>query len=380
MMSFPEVLKKSGYYTAQAGKFHMGPYARRGFDNINDKAGNGDGGEELWIKTLKERPRDKPFFLWFAAHDAHRIWGPNEFSGAHEPSGVTPPAYLARGERTKKDLAAYYDEIARFDHYAGLVYEELVGQGIAENTVIIVMADNGRPFPHSKTRVNDRGLRSPFIIHWPAGFGTKPQVCNSLVSSVDIAPTILTLASVKVPESVQGVSFTQLFTQPHKEFRNFIFAEHNWHDYEAHERMVRTKDYLYILNSRPQFPQLGPADAIGSPSFTELDSLRRTGCLTLPQSDLFEVPRPSEELYHCIEDPEQFKNIAGSPGSRSELEMLREVLKEWMEETGDNIPDELTKDWYLKEPGYIKTEDINIRGEPVDRKFNATMINNKGRF
>jgi hypothetical protein len=60
--------------------------------------------------------------------------------------------------------------------------------------------------------------------------------------------------------------------------------------------------------------------------------------------------------------------------------MLREVLKEWMEETGDNIPDELTKDWYLKEPGYIKTEDINIRGEPVDRKFNATMINNKGRF
>lgn len=380
MVSFPEVLKNSGYYTAQAGKFHMGRYARRGFDNINDKAGNGDGGEELWVTTLKERPRDKPFFLWFAAHDAHRIWGPNEFSGTHVPSDVTPPLYLAQGERTKRDLAAYYDEIARFDHYTGLVYEELISQGVAENTVIIVMADNGRPFPHSKTRVNDRGLRSPFIIHWPAGYGTKSQECNSLVSSVDIAPTILTMASIKIPESVQGVSFTQLLKQPGKDFRNYIFAEHNWHDYEAHERMVRTKDFLYILNSRPQFPQLGPADAVGSPSFSELDSLRRIGGLTLSQAEIYTSPRPDEELYNCITDPEQFNNIAGSPGHKGELENLRQVLTEWMEVTGDNIPDELTKDWYLKEPGYIKTEQINIRGEPVDKKFNATKINNKGRF
>jgi arylsulfatase A-like enzyme len=261
-----------------------------------------------------------------------------------------------------------------------MVYEELVGQGVAENTVIIVMADNGRPFPHSKTRVNDRGLRSPFIIHWPEGFGKKPQVCNSLVSSVDIAPTILTLASMIVPESVQGVSFTQLLTQPGKEFRSYIFAEHNWHDYEAHERMVRTKDFLYILNSRPQFSQLGPADAIGSLSFADLDSLRKIGAITLNQAEIFTYPRPDEELYNSIADPEQFNNIAASPEHKGELENLRQVLKEWMEVTGDNIPEELTKDWYLKEPGYIKTEHINIRGEPVDIKFNATKINNKGRF
>jgi len=113
MVSFPEVLKKNGYYTAQAGKFHMGPYARRGFDSINDKTGNGDGGEERWMQCLKERPENKPFFFWFAAHDAHRIWGPNSFSGTHDPDSLVPPFYLANGEKTKNDLAAYYDEIAR---------------------------------------------------------------------------------------------------------------------------------------------------------------------------------------------------------------------------------------------------------------------------
>ncbi len=276
MVSFPEILKRSGYYTAQAGKFHMGPYARRGFDSVNDNAKlNGDGGEELWIKCLRDRPRDKPFLMWFAAMDAHRIWGPNDFSGTHDPSGLTPPFYLAQGEKTKSDLAAYYDEIARLDNYIGLVSEELKLQGIAENTVIIIMADNGRPFPHSKTRVNDRGLKTPFILYWPAGIGTKPVVCNSLLSSVDIAPTILQLASQEIPETIQGISFASLLRNPAKELRTYVFAEHNWHDYEAHERMVRTRDHLFILNSRPAFPQLGPADAIGSLSFNELDSLRK---------------------------------------------------------------------------------------------------------
>jgi len=380
MVSFPEVLKKNGYYTAQAGKFHMGNYARRGFDIVNDKQGNGDGGEELWVRCLEERPADKPFFFWFAAHDAHRVWGTNTFSGTHNPSSLTPPAYLAQGERTKTDLAAYYDEIARFDHYVGLVYKELVRQKVADNTVIIVMADNGRPFPHSKTRVNDRGLRSPFIVYWPSGIGIKPKVSNSLVSSIDIAPTLISLASISVPESFQGVSFTELLKNPGKKFRNYIFAEHNWHDYEAHERMVRTKDFLYILNSRPQFPQLGPADAIGSLSFSDLDSLRKIGGLTLNQADIFNSPRPAEEMYDCISDPEQFSSIAGSHDHKGDLEKLREVLKEWMEVTGDNIPENLTKDWYLKEAGYIKTEYINLRGEQVDKKFNATRINSKGRF
>lgn len=381
MVAFPELLRTNGYYTVQAGKFHMGDYARRGFDLINENNRlNGDGGEELWIKCLEERPEKKPFLMWFAAHDAHRVWGSNEFSGTHDPQRLTPSWYLAQGVRTKEDLSKYYDEIKRFDHYVGLVYEELVRQNVIDNTVIIIMADNGRPFPHSKTRVNDRGLKSPFIIHWPQGAGRKPHLCTALLSSIDIAPTVLSLAGLDSPESVQGISFAKLLGKPSQKFRDHVFAEHNWHDYEAHERMVRTKDYLYILNSRPQFPQSGPADAVGSPSYTELDSLRKANSLTIQQADIFTAPRPNEELYSNNSDPDQFDNLADNRGYKKKLVKLRYILQEWMKDTGDNIPENLTKDWYLREPGYVKTKNMNIRGEPVDAKFSATRINSKGKF
>jgi arylsulfatase A-like enzyme len=241
------------------------------------------------------------------------------------------------------------------------------------------MADNGRPFPLSKTRVNDRGLKSPFVLYWPENIA-KNRACHSLVSAIDIAPTVLQLAGISIPDHIQGHSFTSLLKDPDLPFRNFIFGEHNWHDFEAHERMVRTKDFLYILNSRPQFPQMGPADAIGSLSFEELAELRDSGNLSAIQSDIFITPRAREELYDCKSDPDQLVNVASLRNLQDKLQELRSVIKEWMSETGDNIPDSLTRDWYERKPGYVKTKYINIRGEPIDAKYNATMNNNKGRF
>jgi len=381
MIAFPELLRGAGYYSVQAGKFHMGPFAMRAFDTINTVGRlNGDGGEELWVKCLENRPKDKPFFMWFAAMDAHRVWGPNEFSGTHDPAGLEPPFYLADGFRTKQDLAHYYDEIHRWDHYIGLVYKELEKQGVAESTVIIIMADNGRPFPHSKTRVNDRGLKTPFIVHWPEGLGVKNRESDALLSSIDIAPTILGLAGIDAPGSIQGVSFSKLLNNPTEDVRSYVFAEHNWHDYEAHERMVRSKDYLFILNSRPQYPQSGPLDAVGSPSYAELDSLRMTGSITAEQSDIFLSPRSPVELYECRTDPYQFRNLAGTAGFSQTENELRGVLLEWMKETGDNIPDSITKDWYQRAPGNIRTPFVNVRGEPVDKKFNASTINKRGPY
>ncbi len=392
MLSFAEVLKNNNYYTVQAGKFHMGKYAKRGFDISYDdkdvdkgrgKKVNGNGGEKKWVKSIKERPQNKPFFMWFASHDAHRGWGPNEFSGTHKPTEITPPFYLANGNETKVDLAKYYDEIKRFDYYIGEVIKELIAQNELDNTMIIIMTDNGRPFPHSKTRVNDRGMKTPFIIHYPDLIKDNGSICNSLVSVIDIAPTIMRFAGIDAPEQFQGYSFDQLLLNPKSEFRNYVFAEHNWHDYEAHERMVRSKDYMYILNSRPLFPQLGPADAINSPSFKELLELKKSGNLSAIQADIFIVPRPNEELYDCNRDSLQLLNISSLPEYNEALYDLRIVLKKWMKETGDNIPVNLTKDWYYKKPGSIKTERTrfhSIRGEMPGIKLNAIQNNNKGSF
>ncbi len=380
MLSLAELLKKEGYYTASSGKFHMGQYARRGFDHISEKREEiGDGGEEMWIPVMENRPKGKPFFLWFAALDAHRPWGPNTFEGTHSIDETNPPFYLAKGIETKKDLVKYYDEITRFDHYIGEVVQKLKEQNVLDNTLVIIMSDNGRPFPHSKTRVNDRGMKTPFIVHWPVKIGTS-AVSESQVSVIDIAPTLLSLVGVETPEQFQGKSFESLFENPSQEFRNYVFAEHNWHDYEAHERMVRNKNFMYILNSRTMAPQMGPADAVESPAFIELDQLRKDGKLTAAQADVFITPRPQEELYHYRNDPLQLLNIAAVPEFKSDLEDLKSVLKEWMTETGDNIPDKLTKDWYMREPGYVKSEFFEIRGEMPGKSTDAVKNNSKGPF
>ena len=380
MKSFPEILRQNGYYTAQSGKFHMGKYAMRGFDETSEGKKIGDGGEELWLETIKNRPKGKPFFMWFAALDAHRPWGINPFSGTHDSTQITPPDYLVNGQKTKTDLSHYYDEIARFDNYIGLIAEELKRQNELENTLILIMADNGRPFPHSKTRVNDRGMKTPFIAYWPEGIGTKGQVYKGLVSAIDIAPAILELAGTKIPESIQGMSFAKLLKNPEIPFRNYVFAEHNWHDYEAHERMVRTKDFLFILNSRPQFTNLGPADAVGSPSFADLTELKNEGKLIEEQAEIFIEPRPTEELYFNLNDTNQFKNLAFQEKYEEKQNELKLILLEWMNQTGDNIPGKLTADWYEKTPGYIKTQEYGIRGEMPGKATNATKINEKGKF
>nr|MBI1232777.1 sulfatase-like hydrolase/transferase [Cytophagales bacterium] len=352
ILTFPELLKKAGYFTAQAGKWHMGDAPRRGFDVIHDSGPSmGDGGEGMWLETLRQRPKDKPFFMWFAALDAHRPWGPNEFSGTHDPAAVHPPVYLADAMPTKIDLARYYDEITRFDHYIGEVERELERQGVLDETVIIVMSDNGRPFPRSKTRMYDSGIKSPLIIKWNKGIEQPGEVSTGLVSSIDIAPTLLDLASVEPAESFQGKSFKGIFADPTIAFRTYVFAEHNWHDHEAYERMVRTKDYLYILNLRPNQSQNGPADSNKSDSYDDLKKLRAEGLLSAAQADIFIVPRPFEELYWVENDYDQLLNVGSVAEHAKKLEEMRRVMDQWRKETEDSSPLVLTGNWYDKETG-----------------------------
>ncbi|MFW5710046.1 MAG: sulfatase [Bacteroidota bacterium] len=381
MLSLPEVLKSNGYFTAHSGKFHMGKYIEKGFDVISREYSEiGNSGSGSWLRVLQERPMDKPFFMWLAALDAHRGWGENQYSGTHDPDSLIPPFYLHNGYKTRKDLAQYYDEIYRFDVRIGEIMEELEKQNALNNTMVIVMADNGRPFPHSKTRVNDRGMKTPFIIFYPDEVEMKAQAANSLISSIDIAPTIAEMAGAEIPVSFQGRSFLSVIENPSNDFRNYVFAEHNWHDYEAHERMVRDKDFMYILNSRPNEPQLGPADVIESPSFTELRALYAKGKLSAVQSDVFMVPRPQEELYDYKKDPQQLLNVASVPEHKEQLDKMRDILQKWMNETGDNIPVNLTKDWYLRVPGYVETAANEVRGEMPGAANNASEINHKGPF
>ncbi len=380
---FADVLKEQGYYCGQAGKWHAGEYLKSGFDTLHRKIIM-NGGEGKWLELIKNRPDEKPFFMWLASIDSHRDWGENEFSGTNDPAEIDPPVYLADGVKTRKDLAQYYDEIKRFDHYIGEVENLLEQQGVLDNTLFIIMADNGRPFPGCKTRVYDRGMKTPFILSWKKGIKDKGVVSESLISVIDIAPTLAEVAGAeKIPEEFQGRSFADLIDDPDEEFRNFIFAEHNWHDYEAHERMVRTKDFMFVLNSRPQFPNQGPADVVNSPSFDELSELKKSNELKPAQQEIFMAPRTKEELYDCSKDPLQFNNLAGNPEFENKQAELRNVLLRWMEETGDDIPGNLTKDWYDRMTGdklNLKPFNVGERGEMPGTATNAVFNNRPGPF
>jgi arylsulfatase A-like enzyme len=360
---FPLLLKQNNYYTAQAGKWHMGPSVHRAFDRYTDNNGydNGDGGELNWVRFLKERKQDKPFFLWLASHDAHRPWGADNFFISHDPDAVDVPLYFANTPETRSDIASYYNEIARFDYYVGEVRKELERQGVFENTIMIIMADNGRPFPRCKTRVYDSGMKTPFIVSWPRGIKHKGSVSNSLISSIDIAPTLLELAGVEITNHIQGLSFSAILENPSNEIRKVIYAEHNWHDYEAYERMVRTKEYLYVFNGRANLSNGGPADSKRSPTQHSLNIIRDKGLLTAAQADIFITPRPAEEFYDLSKDSLQIINVASLPLYQKELTGFRKLCKSWQQKTGDTMPENLTKDWFDRETGE-PLKNKNLRG------------------
>lgn len=224
-------------------------------------------------------------------------------------------------------------------------------QGVLDNTLIIVMSDNGRPFPRCKNRVYDSGMKTPFIVFWPDGFKFKGNVTKSLISAVDIAPTILELAGLTSPEEYQGVSFAPILNNPTAEVRTVVFSEHNWHDYEAYERMARTKNFLYVRNERPNFTNCGPADSKNSPTQHALNQVRDEGNLTSAQADIFVTPRPREELFDVKKDPMQLVNIASLPVYEEKLIQMRKLIENWQYNTGDTTPENLTPDRFDRETG-----------------------------
>ncbi|MEM7396825.1 MAG: sulfatase, partial [Verrucomicrobiota bacterium] len=264
---FTELLGNTGYYTVLSGKNHMFSNKDRAFETFS--RGGGPGGEKDWVEHVRSRPKDKPFFFWFASSDAHRGWKISEEAPEYGPEDVIVPPYLVDTETTRKDLAAYYHEVSRYDHYIGLVVEELKKQKVLEHTFIVVAADNGRPFPRCKARLYDSGIKTPWVVHYPDVIKT-PSVSQSLVSVIDLSATCLELAGVERPACIQGRSFLPILKDPEATVRDLVFSEQNWHVYKNHSRLVRFDDFVYIKNNYPNQPNLSYESDTHYPAGREL--------------------------------------------------------------------------------------------------------------
>ena len=378
---FPEALQVAGYYTAISGKHHMGKAVNRGFDKVS--GGKGPSKSADWVPMLQERPKNKPFFFWFASSDAHRGWALNDKAPLYKPEDIEVPPYLYDGPVTRTDLAQYMHEVSRTDYYMGQLRAELKRQGIEKDTYIIYMTDNGRPFPRCKTRLYDSGIRTPFLIARPGTI--VPSETHSLISSIDISATILELAGAKKDKRIQGVSFAPILKNPKVTVRDYVFAEHNWHVYQAHERMVRFGNFLYIRNNFPNQPNLSYESDDHYPAGLELWQAHAAGKTNPKQYQLFANPCPPEELFQVNEDPHQLKNLADDPKHAETLKHARALLTKWVKLTGDSIPANPTpnrhdppriEDGKILPPGKAKTR--NPHAEMPGASKNATRINHPG--
>jgi len=357
--TFLEPLRAAGYWTGAAGKWHLGEEAKARFDQVREadpagftlavgapagetkmltaKGGDAQSGCTDWVPLLRERPRDRPFFVWLAALDPHRDYEEKISARPTPPEAVVVPRHLPDTPAVRRELAQYYDEIERLDRFVGDVLAELEAQGVADHTLVVFLSDNGRPFPRDKTTLFETGIKTPLIVRWP-GRVAPGSTCAQLVSTIDLAPGFAVAAGLKPTSTMQGVSFLPLLAEAGTPIRREVWAEQNWHDYAQRSRAVRTGHFKLIANDYPDSALTPGADAVRSGGFRELLRLRTAGQLPPHQQQCFTLPRPAVELYDLQADPGELHNVAALPAYAAVLADLKARLDRWKVDTQDLAP------------------------------------------
>jgi len=346
---FPEYLRAAGYYCTNNVKTDYNFDApMTAWDECSRKA--------HW----RNRPEGMPFFsvINFVVTHESRIRAEDKWfnqatkrlkpKDRHNPDDANVPPYYPDTPIVRRDWARYYDLITAMDLIVADLLKQLEDDGLADNTIVFFYGDHGRGLPRAKRWLYDSGLRVPLIVRWP-GKLKAGTVCKDLVSFIDFGPTVLSLASVKVPEYVQGRPF---LGDQAGEPRDVIFGARDRMD-ETYDiiRAVRDKRFKYIRNFKPGRPY---AQYIGymelMPTMQEMRRLNKAGELVGPQKLYFLPEKPEEELYDTVADPHEINNLAEKPEYRQRLFVMRKILAEHMEQT--------------KDLGLVPEEELNERMRP----------------
>jgi N-sulfoglucosamine sulfohydrolase len=268
----------------------------------------------------------------------------------------------------RSDFLDYALEIEWFDSQLGQMLRILEELGELDNTIIVVTADNGMPFPRAKANLYEFGIHVPLAIRWGGGVPlTLPspakgegrvrgdRVVDDLVSLIDLAPTFLEAAGVKPPADVVGKSLLPILLSDQQgqvdAARDKIFAGRERHSSSRPKnlgypsRVVRTKDYLYIRNFAPdRWPAGNPEGVDGVPfGFYDIDASPTKTFLWEHRGDkdlsrfleLATAKRPAEELFEVTKDPGNLVNLASRAEFAPALKKLRQALDDHLRQTGD---------------------------------------------
>jgi arylsulfatase A-like enzyme len=258
------------------------------------------------------------------------------------------PSYWPDDEVTRNDMLDYSYEISHFDSHLGQMIRALEETGELSNTIIIVTADNGMPFPRRKGFGYEHSTHLPLAVMWPGGIVSPGRSDSSLLSMTDIAPTLLALAGID-PEAAgmtpEGKDFLDILADSPRKDRDHLLFGQERHDYGRPGnqgypiRSILSGGFLYMHNFKPWLwpscdPETGYLNTDGSPVKTSILQMRREGTDTLLWHHSF-GKRPQEELYDLERDPECMDNLAADPAYADIRERLKEKLFAWLKRQND---------------------------------------------
>ena len=338
-LMLPHFLRQAGYFTGSMLKTHWGENGDKQFDRMIKAGYDQQNMTEESYRNYEQFINDScdnPFFLWVGFSDPHRGYNRNTCPQVNSPETTIIPPFLVDGPDTRRDMADYYDEISRLDANIGRMLTILEKSGKADNTIIIFLSDNGMPFPRCKGTLYDTGIQTPLIFVWKGRINPAGVHSNGLVSTIDLAPTLLDIAGIPEQQDMYGKTFKDILFDSGKRGRDFIFAERNWHDTDEYIRCVRTETHKLIYNAYYELPHGTPIDLSTSPSWYELKKKQKQGLLTPEQARLFAAPRPMVEIYDLAEDRYELNNVADEQRHYDEGVKLARLLTKWQSETGDH--------------------------------------------
>ena len=314
--------REANYYSALIGLQHIAAKSETiGYDYWQDIPGNHvEHVTPAAVKFLRNRPR-QPFWLEVGYFETHR---PYRIAPTPNARYTRPPEPIPDVPQTRQDMANFHASLNKLDWGVGQVLAALQEEGLAENTLVISATDHGIAFPDMKAGLYDAGTGAHLVMRGPGGFHGG-NVCDALISHIDIFPTICDLLQIRPPEWLQGKSFLPVIHNQAEEINDAIYAELNYHASYEPKRGIRTHRWKYIRHySEYKHPVLPNCD----------DGPSKTYWV---QNGWGTQRVPSEELFDLVFDPNERNNLAGSVSHQDVLREMRQKLQLWMKDSSDPI-------------------------------------------
>ena len=301
---------------------------------------------------LRNKPEDQPFCFWYGALEPHRGYefGSSLKAGKSINQIDSVPSFWPDNEAVRTDMLDYALEIEHFDKHLVAILQTLEAVGELENTIVIVTADHGMPFPRAKGQEYEYSNHVPFAMMWKKGITKAGREIKDLLSFIDLTPTILAVAGIPEEKSgmqpIEGKSFLNLLTkEDSKPQKDYVLIDKERHDVGRPNdqgypiRGIIKGDFLYLMNFETSRwpagnPETGYMNVDGSPTKTEVLKARRN-----PETESYWQlsfgKRQEEELYNISEDRECIANLAKDANYNTLKKQMRSELLQKLAEQQD---------------------------------------------